>query len=84
MNSNEAITKHVQWTYRFRNAAHAKEQVDAAAIAKDNNCDLGKWLHGEGKQLHGAHPTLAPGSPFHQASRTVCTTIVELFNTVAR
>jgi len=26
--------------------------MDAASISKDNNCELGKWLHGEAKALH--------------------------------
>jgi methyl-accepting chemotaxis protein len=31
----------------------ANEQMDAPAISKDNNCELGKWLHGEARILHG-------------------------------
>ena len=27
--------------------------MDAASISKDNNCELGKWLHGEAQTLYG-------------------------------
>ena len=30
-----------------------QEQLDVATIAKDNCCDLGKWLHGEAKTQFG-------------------------------
>jgi methyl-accepting chemotaxis protein len=29
-----------------------KESMDAATIARDNNCELGKWLHGEARALY--------------------------------
>ena len=53
MDLNEAIQKHAQWKFRFRQAMLAHEPMDAAAISKDNNCELGKWLHGEARALHG-------------------------------
>jgi methyl-accepting chemotaxis protein len=50
---NIAIQKHAQWKFKFLNALHRKELMDTAAISKDNNCELGKWLHGEAKALFG-------------------------------
>jgi methyl-accepting chemotaxis protein len=49
---NVAIQKHAQWKFRFHQAMLEKQQMDAASISKDNNCELGKWLHGEAKALH--------------------------------
>jgi methyl-accepting chemotaxis protein len=48
-----AIQKHAEWKYKFRAAMSASEPMDAAAISKDNCCEVGKWLHGEAKDLHG-------------------------------
>lgn len=52
MDLNEAIQKHAQWKFRFHQAMLEKQQMDAAGISKDNNCELGKWLHDEAKVLH--------------------------------
>jgi methyl-accepting chemotaxis protein len=49
MDLDSAIGKHAEWKMKFRNAISKQEQMDAATIAKDNCCDLGKWLHGEAK-----------------------------------
>ncbi len=53
MDLSNAIQKHAEWKYKFRNALQANEAMDAAAISKDNNCEFGKWLHGEAKELYG-------------------------------
>jgi methyl-accepting chemotaxis protein len=50
---DNAIQKHAEWKFKFRGAMHNNEQLDAAAISKDNNCEMGKWLHGEAKTLYG-------------------------------
>jgi methyl-accepting chemotaxis protein len=117
MNTNEAIAKHAQWTFKFRTAIHEGQQLDVNAIARDNQCDFGKWLHGEGRSLYGDSPVharcvadhaafhreaakvaaavnarqkdriesmLGPGTPYHDASKKVCTTIVELGNVLKR
>lgn len=49
MDLNSAISKHAEWKVKFRGAIAKKESLDAATIAKDNCCDLGKYLHGEAK-----------------------------------
>lgn len=49
MDLSQAIQKHAEWKLKFRNAISGKEMLDAVTIASDNCCELGKWLHGEGK-----------------------------------
>jgi hypothetical protein len=53
MDLNHAIQAHVEWRIKFRSAISKQEQMDFAAIAADNCCPLGKWLHGEGKSELG-------------------------------
>jgi methyl-accepting chemotaxis protein len=53
MDLDSAIQKHAEWKYKFRTALHSGEPLDAAAISKDNNCEFGKWLHGEAHSLYG-------------------------------
>ena len=52
MNFDEARDRHGQWRFKFRGAIAQKETMDAAVIAKDDRCDLGKWLHGEAKDKY--------------------------------
>jgi methyl-accepting chemotaxis protein len=49
MDLSQAIQKHAEWKLKFRGAISGQESLDAITIAKDNCCELGKWLHGEGK-----------------------------------
>ena len=76
---NEAIQKHAQWKFRFRQAMLKSESMDANTIAKDNQCDVGKWLHGEAKSLYGqraAHKEcLARHAAFHVEAGKVATAI---------
>lgn len=53
MDLDNAIAKHAEWKLKFRSAISKQETMDAETIAKDNCCDLGKWLHGDGKTSFG-------------------------------
>lgn len=53
MNLDQAIKKHTEWKLKFRSAINKRETMDAVTIAKDNCCELGKWLHGEAKTKLG-------------------------------
>jgi len=61
INLDDATKAHVDWKTKFRVAIHKQDTMDAATIAKDNCCELGKWLHGEAKTRHSevaAYPVL--------------------------
>ena len=51
MNSKDAITAHVNWKLRIHALISGKlaEKLDPSTIARDNVCELGKWLHSDGK-----------------------------------
>jgi len=72
---NDAIRKHAEWKFKFRNALHDGTALDAGAISTDNNCEFGKWLHGEARQAFGeekAYPTcVAEHAAFHRAAGKV-------------
>jgi hypothetical protein len=50
-NFSGAIQAHSNWKLHLAancgNSPH--EKIDVAVLAKDNACELGKWLHGEGR-----------------------------------
>jgi len=67
MDLNEAIQKHAQWKFRFHKAILNNETMDANTISKDNQCELGKWLHGEAKALYGQRKPYAQCVTGHAA-----------------
>jgi len=52
MDLENAIAAHKTWTIKLRNAILSNETLDVDVISRDNCCELGKWLHGEGKDKH--------------------------------
>lgn len=50
----DAIRVHGDWKTRLLLAANGGTEVlDHSRISQDCHCKLGKWLHGDGKELHG-------------------------------
>jgi len=76
---NAAIQKHAEWKFKFHNAILSGEPMDASAIAKDNNCKMGKWLHGEARTLYGQKGAyarcLANHAAFHGEAAKVAAAI---------
>ncbi len=79
MDLNQAIQKHAEWKFKFRNALFSNEPMDATVISKDNQCEIGKWLHGEAGSLHGNSPAyakcLADHAAFHVEAGKVAAAI---------
>lgn len=77
MSPKDAIAAHVNWKLRIHALLSGKlaDKLDPTAIARDNVCELGKWLHGEGKSTMPAatHAELAAAhASFHkEAARIV-------------
>lgn len=79
MDLESAIAKHAEWKVKLRSAIAKKEQLDALSISKDDRCDLGKWLHGEGKakfsKLASYAECLAKHASFHVEAGKVAAAI---------
>jgi methyl-accepting chemotaxis protein len=57
MDLTEAIGKHAEWKTKFRAAIDRKDAFDVALVACDAGCELGQWLHGEGRLQYGSIPS---------------------------
>ena len=72
MDLKQALAAHVEWKIKFRTALANKESLDAATIARDDCCALGKWLHGESRAKFGKLPShvlcVARHAEFHTAA----------------
>ncbi|WIM06675.1 MAG: CZB domain-containing protein [Candidatus Nitricoxidivorans perseverans] len=50
MNFDDAIAAHIKWKVRLSQFIDgtSTEKLQSANVCKDNLCDLGKWIYGEG------------------------------------
>ena len=67
INLDNAIRAHADWRSRLRTAAAKGDRLDADTVGRDDCCELGKWLHGEGGKRHGAHTSFAALIDAHRA-----------------
>ena len=79
MDLSHAIEKHAEWKVRFRTAMLKHESMDAETIGKDNCCELGKWLHAQGRAMFswlGAYPEcVSAHAAFHREAGKVAEAI---------
>ena len=54
MNLDNAVKAHAEWKLKLRSAISKRERIDAISLARDNCCELGRWLHGEGRARFGS------------------------------
>jgi hypothetical protein len=63
MNFDDTVSAHTRWKSRLRASIDGSgENLDAAVVARDDACDLGKWIHGAGSRYKAL--------PEHQALQT--------------
>jgi len=59
MDLSSAINAHVNWKLRLsRYLAGEGEALDPRIVGRDDQCELGKWIHGEGRS-HAKRPEFA-------------------------
>jgi methyl-accepting chemotaxis protein len=49
------VKSHQSWMARFYAAIANEEQLDVATISKDNECELGRWLHSDFVRPYASH-----------------------------
>lgn len=76
MNFDDAIAAHIKWKIRLAQFIDGTggEKLASSAISKDNLCDLGKWIHGDGakyKQLPHYQDLITKHANFHVCAAEV-------------
>ena len=79
MNFEEAIRAHTKWKARLRLylTTLGSEGLDAELIAKEDECELGQWLHGPGAahaKLREYEELKLRHAAFHRAAADIVTT----------
>jgi methyl-accepting chemotaxis protein len=74
-----AIEAHRAWKVKLRKAIADHERMDSETICRDDQCPLGKWIHGPGGARFGSRKVftelLAKHAEFHQTAGEVARTI---------
>ncbi|MBX9935974.1 MAG: CZB domain-containing protein, partial [Burkholderiaceae bacterium] len=72
---DSAIEAHRQWKVKLRSAIAKHDKLDADAICRDDQCPLGRWIHGPGGAQWGSRPLfsqlLTKHADFHQSAGAV-------------
>lgn len=54
MDFNKAIEVHTHWKSRLKSyLSKPDKSLNADVVSQDSECDLGKWIHGEGRAHSG-------------------------------
>jgi hypothetical protein len=79
MDLNLAVAAHTDWKTKLRvYISKHDNSLNPAVVGKDDGCELGKWLKGEGAKFASLpdFPALkAEHAKFHQCAAAVVTTI---------
>ncbi|MDP2795561.1 MAG: CZB domain-containing protein [Sulfurisoma sp.] len=80
LNFMTAIDAHMKWKTRLENYINGTSQEDlkVEVVSRDDQCPLGKWIHGSGGESYGAIQTFgdmkAMHAHFHTCAGHVLTT----------
>jgi len=65
MKLDDAITAHTRWKLRLQLFVEgAGDKLDSKVVCRDDKCELGAWIYGEGKSL-AARPEFAAVQKVH-------------------
>jgi Chemoreceptor zinc-binding domain len=75
-----AISAHENWKLRLENylAGKSSEDLKPEVICLDDKCQLGQWLHGNGKMRLGAYPAFSLLIARHQYFHVQASSVVAL------
>lgn len=76
MNFDDAVAAHIKWKVRLNQFIDgtSAEKLDSNVVCKDNVCDLGKWIYGEGAKYKSAASygsLLSQHATFHKCASDV-------------
>ena len=80
MDLDKALAAHAGWKVKLRMAINDKGKLDAETITSDCQCDLGRWLKGDGRARHGGDPAFGACVAGHTAFHTAAGSIARAVN----
>lgn len=77
---DSALYAHQQWKVKLREAVQSGEQLDIETIRRDDCCDLGKWLHSEGRTHFGHSPEFVKLLATHYDFHLITSVVARIIN----
>ncbi len=71
---------HQVWKMRLRSFLRGKEELTEAETSSHTDCDLGRWIYGEGVKQFGAYPEMQRLEKTHADMHAKVKQIVKLKN----
>jgi len=77
-----AIEAHVRWKVRLEAhiAGNGTEELSPEIVGRDDQCVLGKWIHGSGGTAYASHPGFDELRETHAQFHRNAARIIELAN----
>ncbi len=75
---DDAIGVHTNWKLKLLTAVNGGEVPDRNKVCVDNQCDLGKWIYGDGQKSLGQSPDLAKLKEEHKRFHQTVGSIIDL------
>ncbi len=80
INLDNAIQAHADWRTKLRSAASKSETLDTDTVARDDCCELGKWLHGAGGSKFGGKPSFVALTDAHRKFHIEAANVARVVN----
>lgn len=80
MQLENAVLVHYVWKSRLKNAIASKTSLDAAIVARDDCCEVGQWLYGEGGRPYRTTPQFTTLMDSHKAFHLEAGKVADLVN----
>jgi hypothetical protein len=77
---DNAYESHQEWKEKLHSAVKAQETIDTFTIARDDCCDLGKWLYADGQRLHWGKPEFQSLLMHHKEFHLLAGAVAEVIN----
>ena len=78
MNFDEAIRIHTNWKVTLRWMINGRQPLDEGTLGRDDACEIGQWLAGDGERLYGSYPAFAAARREHANFHRSCAEVVRL------
>jgi methyl-accepting chemotaxis protein len=77
---DNALSAHQEWKSAIHVAVASGRKLDVASIRPDDCCELGRWLHGDGRKLHSARLSFTELLETHADFHVVASVVASILN----
>jgi methyl-accepting chemotaxis protein len=86
INFDKWVAAHRNWRRRLTSYIHgiSDEEFDEAVVCRDDRCELGAWIHGDGDRLFGRLPVFGKLRDHHAAFHRCAGQVVHIYKTEGR